>query len=200
MRSFAAIVLTLSIALTAPVLLAGCGGGGGVSVTVVGVVADAGTLAAIVNAIVSASTNQETTTDVTGSFLLDGVSEGKVRVSAAGYQDQDVTVPAGSGTIDLGTIFLVPTNVPGTGLVAGTITQAGSVVSGASVRAGVRQAVTRPDGTYTLYNVLPGAQTILAVSPDQSAGGSKNINVYAGQLNTADIQLILQPPPLPVIN
>jgi hypothetical protein len=195
-RLSAALIIALSLTLITGLLLGGCGGGGGGTFTLVGEVRDAGTLAAIYNALVQAGAT--TNTDLAGSFLLSGAEGNTATFSANDYQTEEVPIPGSSGTVDLGTVYLAPLYVPGTANITGTVSQGGVPVQGAEVSCGTRRALTRADGTYILFNVPAGVQTVMAVSPDHLTGGSKNLNVFIGQPNIADIQLTLQPPPPPV--
>jgi hypothetical protein len=199
-RSSAAIILSLSIALTAAFLLSGCGGGGGATFSVFGTVVDNGTLAPIYNASVHAGGS--TTTDLAGDFIIDGASGNTLRVTATGYRTQEVPIPGSSGTVDMSTVYMEPVQLSNTGNVTGTVTRGGTAVGGSAITVNVAglHAMTRADGTYTLYNVPQGSRTIYAVAPDAQTGGSRSINVFvAPQINTADILLTLQPPGFPPI-
>lgn len=194
MRALATLTLALTLTLMLVALLTGCGGGGDGEVRLVGRVLDDGTLQPVVSARVAATGGPRDLTDATGAFDFGGgPANGTVTVTAAGYQPLQVPY-AGGGEIDLGTLYLIPATVAGTGNISGTITSGGSAVAGATVRAAGLEARTRTNGVYRLYNVPAGFQTVFAVSPDSPTSGSRGVDVIVGDTVTADIQLTIQPP------
>lgn len=197
MRAFATFTLALTLTLMPAALLTGCGGGGDSDVRLVGRVLDDGTLRPVAGARVSATGGPRDLTDATGAFDFGGgPATGTVTVTAAGYQSLTVSY-GGGGEIDLGTLYLIPAAVAGTGNISGTITSGSGVVGGATVRAAGREARTRTSGVYRLYNVPAGFQTVFAVSPDSQTSGSRGVDVIVGTTVTADIQLTIQPPSPP---
>jgi hypothetical protein len=204
LRSSAVIVLAVSIVAVLTLLVGGCGGGGGnENVSATGVVRDAGTLAVIVGARAVGSSSQAITND-SGVFTLDDApAGGTIGVTAAGYQAQQVSVPEGTGQQDLGTIYLVPSPLNDCGLVTGTITIGVTPADGATVTAGGQTATTRDDGTYTIYNVPDGAQTVRASKVVTTAGGQvtkrgkTSVVVTSVQAATANISLKEWPPDQP---
>jgi hypothetical protein len=196
--TFTVAILVVALAL----MISGCGGGGGGSSSISGMVRDAGSLNPVAGAQVVAG-SRLTNTDATGEFLLEGAPTNAVMLSvtATGYLSQTVQAPAGSGLRYLPSpVYLVPAPLPETGNATGRITRAGQAEAGAVVRAGGRSAVSRGDGTYALYNVPVGFQTIFATSADGLTGGSTNVTIINQGTVTANIQLSTQPPPPPIGN
>lgn len=194
-----ATITLLLLALVLTPLLTGCNGGdGGGNLRLLGTVRDAGSLQGIAGARVVAK-SVEATTDANGDFdLPNAPSSGQVVVTASGYENANVAIPPATDEVDLGNIDLVPAPIAGTGNITGIITEAGLLVDGAVVRAGGREARTRADGSYTIYNVPAGFQTVFAVSPNNTTAGTMNVSVFSLMTITANIQLTTQPPPPPL--
>ena len=194
MRSFAVVIITLAVGLTC---LSGCGGGDSALVRLLGQVLDDGSLAAVQGArMVVSPGGAQGTSDVNGNFDVAGVpATTTVTITASGYQNTTLQLANQTGEVDLGKIYLVPAPVAGTGTVSGLVTTAGGAAApGASVRAADREAKTRTNGTYKLYNVPAGFQTLFAASADRSTSGTVNVTVL-GQFETiANIRLTIQPP------
>lgn len=192
-------IVCLVIALTISVaLVAGCGGGRSATSTLSGTVVDAGTLQPIAGAFVVGG-GLNATTDADGDFFCDGISPGasSVTVAATGYVNQVVDVPAGGGDKTVGIVYMVPAPVNGAGDVTGVITEGGVGAAGAAITSAGHAAKSRSDGTYTLYNVPAGFQTIKAINAAGTLAGSKNVSVNSSATVTADIPLTQAPPPAP---
>jgi hypothetical protein len=193
LRSFAVvIILTLVLAC-----LSGCGGGPGAVVRLLGQTVDDGSLLPIQGArVVASPSGLEGTSDVNGNFdVADLPANATVTITAPGYQNTVLQLGNQTGDVDLGKIYLIPAPIAGTGTISGTVTAAGGEVApGASVRAADREAKTRADGTYKLYNVPTGFQTLFAASADRNTSGTVNVTVMSQFETIANIRLTIQPP------
>lgn len=189
----------LVIACLAAPWLPGCGGGGEALLALQGKVLDDGDLTPVSGARVVADTGQTTTTNARGEFTLPNLSAQarSITVAADGYQTAVEPISRLGGALTVSTVYLRPAPVQGAGQVTGVITEAGSAASGASVQAGGRQAFSKSDGTYTLYNVPIGRQTVMAVSADGQTSGSATVTVPNQASVTANIALSNSPPPPP---
>jgi hypothetical protein len=195
LRSCAVVIITLTFAM---ILMAGCSGNNNTAgVRILGLVVDDGSLDPIEGARVVAGTGGvEGLTEADGTFDVDGVSAGaNITVTASGYQNVTVALAGRTGEVDLGTIQLIPSASSSRGKITGIITLAGGdPAAGATVRAGDRTAVTRADGSYTLYNVATGSQRVYAQSADLATSGSTLVTVVARLESIANIQLGDSPP------
>lgn len=192
----ACLVIALIIAVA---MVAGCGGGGSTSSSLSGTVVDGGTLQPLAGAVVVAG-GAEATTDANGDFFIASISPGlsSINVSATGYVTQFPPVSAGSGDKSVGTVFLAPAPVAGAGNVTGIITEGGAPAISAVITSAGHSARSRANGTYVLYNVPSGFQTIHAVNAASTMAGSKNVTVISASTVVADIPLTTAPPPPPV--
>lgn len=201
MRTTSSVTQFVAVGLLALALgLTGCGGGGGgAPLTLSGVVRDDGSLAPVAGARVAANTGQATTADANGQFALNGLSAQttSLTVAALGYETASVPVRSGGGSVSVGNVYLRPAALLGYGNITGTVTEAGAPADGAILQAGVRQAVSKPDGTYTVYNVAVGSQTLVARSADAVTGGSVSVTVANRATVTANVILSSSPPPPP---
>jgi hypothetical protein len=195
-------VLGVILLLSLLVPLTGCGGGGGGggTRTISGRVVDDGTLAGIRSARVVGPAGQETSTDANGLYVLSGISTAAVviTITANSYETIRVTAGASPSDLSLDTTFLRPASLAGRGHITGVITEGGSGIGGALVQAAGVTATTRSNGTYTLYNVPTGFQTVLATSANGLKGGSTNVTVSELSISVANIALSVQPPPPPI--
>ncbi|MBU0608796.1 MAG: carboxypeptidase regulatory-like domain-containing protein [Armatimonadetes bacterium] len=193
MRATAVVTVILIFAL---LCLSGCGGGTEALLRLLGLVLDDGSLQPIQGARVVASNGAEATTDAGGNFDAAGFpASGTVTITATGYQNTTVQINTQNNELDLGDVYLVPAAVAGTGTVSGTVTTAGGAIApGASIRAADREATSRADGSYTLYNVPAGFQTLFAASADRSTSGTVNVTVLSSFETIANIRLSIQPP------
>lgn len=195
-------ILSVILLLSLLVPLTGCGGGGGGGGVraISGRVVDDGTLAGIRGARVVGPAGQETSTDANGLYVLTGISTAAslITFTANGYETIRVNVGASPSDLSLDTTYLRPASLAGRGHVTGVITEAGSGIAGALVLAAGVTATTRSDGSYTLYNVPTGFQTVLATSPNGLKGGSINVTVSELSISVANIALSVQPPPPPI--
>lgn len=190
---FATLIL-LALALG----LNGCGGGGaGVVRSLSGTVLDDGTLIPISGAQVRANTGQSSQTNTSGQFFLKdlGSQANSLTIARTDYQTTAVPIPAGSSSV--GTIYLSPAILTGRGIISGRVTQAGVGAGGATLQAGGRQAESKPDGSYSIYNVPAGTQTVVALSADGEMSGSATVNVISQATVTANVSLTNSPPPPP---
>ncbi|NPV45759.1 MAG: hypothetical protein HPY69_02275 [Armatimonadetes bacterium] len=160
---------------------------------------DDGDLTPVSGARVVANTGQTDTTDSNGQFSLQNVPAGArtITVAADGYQTAIEPISYVGGGLSVNTVYLRPALLQGFGQVTGVVTEAGSAASGASVQAGGKQALTKSDGSYTLYNVPIGRQTVMAVSADGQTSGSATVTVTNQASVTANITLSNSPPPPP---
>ncbi len=196
MRSYVVFIVTLTFALA---LMSGCGGGGAQAVVrIVGTLLDDGSLQPVEDARVIAS-GVSGTTDANGAFdVADVPAEGTVTFAATGYQNLVVTLTGRTGEVNLGEVYMTPTALAGTGTVTGTVSEVGGdPADEATVTAGDCTALTREDGSYTLYNVPSGYQKVRALSHDRSTRATVNVTVVAGDEVTADLQLGIYPPDEP---
>lgn len=194
------IIIGLVIALASAVaMVAGCGGGScGGGNTLSGTVVDAGSLQPIAGAQAIVG-GKAATTDANGLFVLECMGSGAVTVTVidTNYVNSVVEVPAGSGDRSAGIVYLAPAPLPNTGNVTGIISQGGLAAAGAVITCAGHTSRSRSDGTYTLYNVLPGFQTITVVNAAGTLGGSKSVTVESGNTITANIPLTSTPPTPP---
>lgn len=197
--AFRITVLGGATVVLAAIGLAGCGGGGTVLFGLQGKVLDDGVLTPVHGARVVADTGQTGTTDASGQFLLDGVPAGaqSLTVAAMGYQTRSVPISGSSAGLSVGTVYLRPAALQGSGNVTGVVTEAGVPADAAALQAGGRQALSKRDGTYALYNVPIGKQTVVAMSADGQSSGSASVIVGNQTSVTANIALSNSPPPPP---
>lgn len=183
------------------VLIAGCGGGGGDTATgtVTGFVADNSTLSNLAGATVRVGTTGSATTDASGAFIVTGVPAGTrtLTVSLAGYETYSTVITVTTGTSAQGTVYLAQGQQSGKGHVTGTVTDSSVPVSGATVTAGGKSAITKADGTYAIYNLTPGNVTVEGSLGSKS--GYKTVTVAESTTVAANISLSLTPPPPPDI-
>lgn len=179
----------------------GCGGGGGgedLTATIIGRILHDGTLAALADVTVSAG-GKNTTTAPDGSFTLTGLPIGvtSISISKSGFQATTVTRTLAGGSNTLGTLYLPPNVSAAAGVVRGTVLNGSTLTAGAGLACAGVAAVSKPDGSYTLYNVPVGTQTIWAESADHTASGAKVVTVVAGTVLTGQTVLISPGPPPP---
>ncbi len=193
MRSTAVVTVILIFAL---VCLSGCGGGTEALLRLLGLVVDDGSLQPIPGARIVASNGVEAITGADGSFDAAGFpASGTVTITATGYQNTTVAINTQNNELDLGKVYLVPAALAGTGTVSGIVTTAGGATApGASIRASDREATSRADGSYRLYNVPAGFQTLFAASADRGTSGTVNVTVLSNFETIANIRLSIQPP------
>jgi hypothetical protein len=191
-----ATVVLLALALG----VSGCGGGGdGVPSSLNGTVLDDGTLTPVSGARVIANTGQSDTTDANGDFTLSSLSNGAgtLTVACTGYRTATVAIYPTGGAASLGFVYLKPATLQGRGSITGAVTEAGSAADGTALQAGGRHAVSKSDGSYTIYNVPVGSQTVVALSADGQTGGSASGTVVNQGTLTLDITLTTSPPAPP---
>jgi uncharacterized protein YodC (DUF2158 family) len=134
----------------------GCGGGGGgvggTNATLVGRVLDVRNGGPISPVATVQSGGQSVQTQADGSFQLT-VASGttSVTVDAGTFGAFTFTVPAASGTTDVGDLWVGPQKVTVTGRVLDSTN--GTAVEGATVTFAGRRATTNSVGTYRLENV-----------------------------------------------
>ncbi len=188
-----------------PLALAGCGGGGGdgptpAQATVRGTVLDDGTLQPVAGATVQIGTTSVQTA-ANGTFLIQAATGTRtMTITATGYDQLQANVSVADGVNQVGTRYLQPTLLTGRGSVSGTVRRSGNASGGAMISSGTAHAVSRADGTFSIYNVMAGSQALIAVSSDGRATGYAVVNVQA-DANTSGvtINLSLAPPPPPVL-
>jgi len=187
-------------ALVGVVVTAGCGGGGGgATATVTGVICDDASLDALVGATVTSGA-ASATSGPDGHFSLGTVSgTRRIAVTRADYQPHETTVSLNAGANDLGTVYLAPVLLTANGAVRGRVLRAGSPAVNARIQSGSAEAVSKPDGTFGIYNVGSGERVLSAVSADMQYAGYTVLQVSAGQTITGvNITLSLAPPTPPV--
>lgn len=190
------LLLTLMVALFA---VSGCGGGGGGAspATVQGAVIDAATADPVGGATVSISSDSDTT-GADGSFSFATLSGTRtLSVNATGYQQRQINLSLTPGNNDLGEILLEQSLQQDKGTVKGRVLDSsGAPVAEALVRYGNMQAISRDDGSFTIFNVLAGTQVITAISG--GAVGWATAEVVAGETTSGvTISLGIRPPPPP---
>lgn len=194
--------LTLCLVLviiSSALILGGCGGSSSSgSATITGRVCDDGTRSPLLGISVVIPSRTETTTDADGVFQLTAAGASSLSVAGTDYETKLVSIPAGSGDIDLGIIYLVPAPLDGYGNISGTIVEAGLAVQGAKVTCADRTSYTDSNGHYTLYNVPAGVQTVNASNPSRGTGASANVTVSSLSTSTVSLQLTTMPPPPPI--
>jgi hypothetical protein len=136
----------------------------------------------------------QTTTGPDGTFTLQVTHDGDATlyVLADGYEVVQGPVPTGTGTKELGTVYLKPVVLPGYGLVTGIVARAGQPVYGAEVWVGGNRGATHRDGHYRLYNVPAGQQIVTASVGGVS--GTASVMVISERTVTADISVTTGPP------
>lgn len=194
---------TVALMTIISVTLAGCGGGGGTPsspATVRGTVLDDGTLEPIAGATVQTGTaSAQTAAD--GTFSLQTEAGGRVLTfTATGYRQLQANVSLQAGVNQIGARHLQPALTAGRGAVSGIVRRGGGPAGGATIRSGNATAVSRSDGTFSIYNVAAGSQGLTAVSADGRATGSVLVDIQAGATTSGvTINLGLAPPPPPVL-
>ncbi len=181
-------------------LTGGCGGssGGAGGVSITGIVADDGTLDPIGGAMVTIGSLTAFTLD-NGSFAINGAPAGAVTVYVTkdGYEVGVFPVMLGSGTNNIGTLYLKPTLQPSCGNVSGTVQEGSAPVAGAILDCGGVNARSKADGTFTVYNVPEGEQLLWAQSADGLKTGYRLVDVQAGSTLTGQVVFISSGPPPP---
>ncbi len=196
---FKTTLLAVAVAL---LVLGGCGGGGGGDdelLALQGLVLDDGTLTPVSNAQVLTNTGQSSITNSAGRFTVYGVSGQAQTLTVAAPDFQTATAPISrvGGGLVVDTVYLRPAPQQGHGHITGTVTEGGQAAGGANLQAGGQQAVSKSDGTYTLYNVPVGAQTVMALSSNGLSSGSAAATVGDRTTVTRNITLGNSPPPPP---
>lgn len=198
-RAFSMILAMVLILLT--VGLVGCGGGGGGDnlITVTGRVIDDGTLVGVVGARVVGPGGVQVTTTADGLFTFPGLSNSvaSLTIVASNYLNAVVTVPVGTGDRGVGVVNLQPAPVAGAGNITGVVLEAGSPVADAVLQAAGHQAVSKTDGTFTIYNVPAGLQTLLARSASGLKAASQTVSVPDGSSVSTTVRLTSSPPDPP---
>lgn len=137
-------------------------------------------------------------TDGAGNYALNDVKAGSITIYAlaVGFQfaQANVTVVANQTTTQN---FLLQPDTPGAGTITGFVRSAASgnpPVDGATITvAGTSLSTTSgANGSYTLSNVPPGAQTLNASKPGFRAATAQ-VTVISGQTVTQDISLSPDP-------
>jgi len=178
--------------------LSGCGGGSeSLIATIYGTVRHDGNSQTLQDIRVTTDT-KETWTDVNGDWALvvDNGQGTQVYVLGEGYEVESIPVSAGQGQICVGTTYLRPVILAGFGIITGIVADAGERVVGAQVSVGGNTAITRDDGTYRLYNVPQGYQTVVASTGTKS--GMASTYVISQRTSTANIAISDSPPPGPL--
>ncbi len=197
------IAMTAAAALLAAGLITGggCGGGGGGTTpsgpaTIQGTVVDDGTLQPVAGATVSVGTVSTQTAD-DGTWQLElQAGERTVVVAAEGYDQLQTEVTVQEGENQIGTSYLQPTVDAGRGVVSGSVGNGGNA-AGARIFSGTATATSRPDGTFMIYNLPEGSQTLTAVSADGEAAGYVLVDVEP-DTTTWDVTIDLNiAPPTP---
>jgi hypothetical protein len=186
-----------TVALTLVVALTGCSSSDAVTYTVTGTILHDSDHRPLAGVRVTDNIVQ-TTTDSDGKFTLQ-VTTGDTAtlyMLADGYEVMQTPVSAESGSKDYGKLFLKPVVLPGYGLVTGIVARAGQPVAGAAVWVGSIRGATHQDGTYRLYNVPAGQQTVTASMGGLS--GTASVLVISERTATADIALTTGPPAAPL--
>lgn len=197
----AGLLLVLPLAL----FLFGCGGGGGagpLNLIVSGIIADDGTLVGITGATVS-SQGQTANTLGDGSFILYNLTQNPATLTlgAAGYQGRQEEITILGGAVNIGTLYLKPTHIGGTGIVTGQVTLNQFSAVGAIVFFDEwHTATTDQNARFTLYNVPAGNQTLTATNAAWTVVGYKhNVPVPAdGTVDAGVIDMRSGPPPPPL--
>lgn len=148
-----------------------------------GVVIDNDTLQPVADAVVSLTAAPATSvnTAADGSFSFDNLNAGTVSfsISKLGYASRTISTPVSAGQVtELGSIHLTPALL--TAELKGVIkNNSGTVLSGVTVSAGVRSAVSDAQGRYLLTDLSPGPATVLA-SLYSYADASASLTLEAG--------------------
>jgi hypothetical protein len=201
LRSLTLTALITLLALAA-LLLPGCGGssGGGGPFTITGFVEDGASLAAVSGGTVSAQGHQ-TTTSSDGFFTLANVPQNPVTLSvtAPGYAQLVTVVQVPGAAQSVGTLYLAPVHVGGTGQVTGTVTVGGVAAAGAMILGGGSQSTSNDQGQFNLYNVTAGVQNLTVASADRADMAVAAVTVVADTTVSAGyIALSVGPPPVPL--
>lgn len=184
-------------------VIAGCGGGGGgvtpAQATVRGTLLNDGTLAPVAGATVRVG-SASVQSDANGVFSIQAPTGSQmIAITATGFQQLQTNVSVQDGVNQIGTRYLQPTLLAGRGAVSGTVRRGGAAAGGATIRSGNATGTSRADGTFSIYNLVAGSQTLTAVSADGLATGSATASVQAGtKISGVTISLGLTPPPPPV--
>ncbi|NLJ36096.1 MAG: carboxypeptidase-like regulatory domain-containing protein [candidate division WS1 bacterium] len=182
-----------TVALTLVVALAGCSSNDSTTCTVTGTILHDSDHRPLAGVRVTDNVVQ-TTTGRDGTFTLQVTHDGDATlyVLADGYEVAQGPIPIGTGTKELGAIYLKPVVLPGYGLVTGIVARAGQPVYGADVWVGGNRGATHRDGHYRLYNIPAGQQTVTASVGGVS--GTASVMVISERTVTADISVTTGPP------
>ena len=202
--------VTLLVALAATgTMMAGCGGGGGddPGVNVSGTVRDDSSLQPIQGATVQVAGSQPVTTDANGFFTVADISAGSRQMSiyGTGYQTLTSTFQVSVGGTNLGDVYLPVVASSGKGHISGLLLETFDAVSGqlddpvdgATIVAGGRTAVSKTDGSFSIYNITPGPASVVAQSGTKLARG--NVTVPADGTTSVTLRLSVSPPAAPAL-
>lgn len=193
----------------AGLMLSGCGGGGGgvAGANVWGVVVDDSTLNPIQGAVVQIAGVQSAATGADGAFLVANIGVGtqQMNVYRTDYQTVTQSVEVTAGGADLGDVYLPVVASPGKGHISGVVLetfdstsgQLNDPVAGAFIVSGGRTAYSKPDGSFSIYNVTPGPASVVAQASSKLARA--NLTVVADQTVVVTMRLSVSPPPAPAL-
>ena len=189
----AACIAVMSALVGAIILAAGCDSDDPVTTAIIGTVLHASDHRPLADVEVT-DNRKSTNTVANGTFALWLYDTGRttIYVLAEGYEVEQREVPPGEGPKNAGTFYLKPASLAGFGHVTGIVADAGAGVAGAQVWVGGNRAITDAAGTYTLYNVQMGQQTVTASTGSKS--GTASVMVISLRTVTADIALGSGPP------
>jgi hypothetical protein len=181
----------------------GGGGGGGAASSVSGTVRNDGTLAGVAGAAVAlvSDPTKNAVTAADGTFTIADMPTGNVAltVTKAGFVATTFAEALVSGANNVGSLYLPPTLTAGNGAVSGRVEDGTGIVANALLSAAGVGGAAKGDGTFTVYNVPAGLQTLWATSPDKNSSGSKTVTITAGSVLSGQLVLISPGPPPPPI-
>jgi len=137
----------------------------------------------------------EVKTEEDGLYVIDGVAPDsyKVIVAAPGYSASSKLVTVEEGKTVEVNIQITP--LASTGSIAGIVKDVndGSGIADATVTTDPQTttAITEPDGSYRIVDVLPGVYKVVVTASGYNPN-SVEVNIYAGVKTVKDI--VLQPP------
>ncbi len=177
-------------------LTAGCGGSGAASAKLQGTVLDDATLEPIAGAGISIGASRARTDDDGRFSIATGEGGRLLAIDAGGYEEKLVNVEIAPGVNDTGNLYLLPLLEGGKGGVRGRVLDLfGVAVAAATISCGNQAATSRGDGSFALYNIPAGTQTILALR-DQDAGWANTV-VVPGEFSSHVIINLGAAPPEP---
>ncbi len=144
--------------------------------------------------LISGSTTHQAITDTNGKFSSTGIAAGQlsIQITAAGYKDTVLTAVIVPGNkVELGTIYMMPTELSATTTLTGTVTDnaTGSPISGASISVDGASVTTDTNGQYELAGITQTNFSVF-VSATGYLSSFSTINIATPTTVNADFALV----------